>query len=100
MSQVTSSSLCPNRAAPVLSALANKKRLEILVALGNDAKSVGSIAKEVGLGQSALSQHLKILKQQRLVKNEREAQQVYYSIDPEYGSQIMESLAVLFQPNQ
>ncbi|MDA9009264.1 metalloregulator ArsR/SmtB family transcription factor [Alphaproteobacteria bacterium] len=97
MNQEHSLSLCPNKAAPVLSALANKKRLEILVALNGHSKPVGSIAKEVGLGQSALSQHLKILKQQRLVKNEREAQQVYYSIDPEYGSVIMESLAVLFQ---
>ena len=96
MTQTPTLPLSPSAAAPVLSALANKKRLEILVALGDGSKPVGSIAKEVGLGQSALSQHLKILKQQRLVKNEREAQQVYYSVDPEFGGKILESLSVFF----
>jgi DNA-binding transcriptional ArsR family regulator len=88
--------LCPETAAPVLSALANKKRLEIMLALGERSKPVGSIAKEVGLGQSALSQHLKILKQQNLVKNEREAQQVYYSVNPEFGALVMQNLSHLF----
>lgn len=67
------------RAAALLSAMGNPKRLEILSLLQEAELPVGSLADLVGLSQSALSQHLAKLRAQKLVSTRRDAQMVYYS---------------------
>ena len=70
-------------AARLLKALANEKRLQVLCALADGECSVGTLNTGVELSQSALSQHLAVLRQQNLVTTRRESQTVYYSIaDP------------------
>lgn len=66
-------------AAALLSAMANPKRLMILCNLVNGEVPVGILANQVGLSQSALSQHLSKLRAQKLVKTRRDAQTIYYS---------------------
>lgn len=66
-------------AADLLSAMANPKRLMILCTLVDTEVPVGVLASQVGLSQSALSQHLSKLRAQRLVKTRRDAQTIYYS---------------------
>jgi DNA-binding transcriptional ArsR family regulator len=66
-------------AAALLSALANPKRLLILCNLVNGEVPVGVLANQVGLSQSALSQHLSKLRAQKLVRTRRDAQTIYYS---------------------
>jgi len=66
-------------AAALLSAMANPKRLMILCNLVNGEVPVGVLANQVGLSQSALSQHLSKLRAQKLVKTRRDAQTIYYS---------------------
>jgi DNA-binding transcriptional ArsR family regulator len=68
-----------NSAAALLSAMANPKRLMILCNLVNGEIPVGVLANQVGLSQSALSQHLSKLRAQKLVKTRRDAQTIYYS---------------------
>jgi DNA-binding transcriptional ArsR family regulator len=68
-----------NPAAALLSAMANPKRLLILCNLVNGEVPVGMLATQVGLSQSALSQHLSKLRAQKLVKTRRDAQTIYYS---------------------
>jgi ArsR family transcriptional regulator, virulence genes transcriptional regulator len=68
-------------AAGLLSAMANPKRLMILCALVKDEVPVGVLANQVGLSQSALSQHLSKLRAQHLVNTRRDAQTIYYSCD-------------------
>ena len=69
-----------DESAGFLSALANAKRLQIMYILSVDGEtSVGSLASQIALSQSALSQHLAKLRQAKLVSTRREAQTIYYS---------------------
>jgi DNA-binding transcriptional ArsR family regulator len=67
-------------AAQLLRALANEHRLLILCILAEGEASVGAINERVPLSQSALSQHLALLRQDDLVDTRREAQTIYYSL--------------------
>jgi DNA-binding transcriptional ArsR family regulator len=69
-------------AAGVLRALANEQRLLILCHLVAAPLSVGQLNERVPLSQSALSQHLAVLRKARMVRTERESQTVYYSLAP------------------
>src|SRR5215510_5749497 len=80
------SSLAANaeHAAAMLRALANERRLMILCLLIEAGEvNAGELAQEVGLSQSALSQHLAKMREEGLVTFRREAQSVHYRIaDP------------------
>lgn len=67
-------------AAEFLKALANDQRLAILCTLLEGPQSVGQINERVHLSQSALSQHLAVLRERGLVETEKQAQTVYYSV--------------------
>ncbi len=68
------------RAAELLKALANEQRLMILCHLVQGPLSVGQLNERVTLSQSALSQHLAVLRESGIVDTEREAQSVRYSL--------------------
>lgn len=82
--------------AKLLKALANEKRLEILFLLMNQEFKVGEIEKLVALSQSALSQHLAILREAKIVKCRRVAQAVYYSFCSEEAKKLVELLYNLY----
>ena len=65
----------------VLKAISNPKRLEILHQLNGKELSVGTMEGLVKLSQSALSQHMAVLRRAKVVKTRRSAQTIYYSID-------------------
>ena len=67
-------------AAELLKAMANPQRLRVLCLLVEREMSVGEINALVPLSQSALSQHLAVLREKNLVATRREAQTVYYSV--------------------
>ncbi|WP_051282895.1 ArsR/SmtB family transcription factor [Silanimonas lenta] len=67
-------------AAELLKTLGNPQRLRILCLLVEGERSVGEINQQVPLSQSALSQHLAVLREQGLVETRREAQTIYYSL--------------------
>lgn len=66
--------------ARLFRALGNLKRMEILFYLLGKELNVGELEKLVGISQSALSQHLAILRAENVVKTRRVAQTIYYSI--------------------
>jgi len=68
------------KAAELLKALANEQRLMILCHLLQGPLSVGQLNERVPLSQSALSQHLAVLRESRIVQTKREAQSVWYSL--------------------
>ena len=68
-----------DEAAKLLSLAGNEARLQVLELICEQEWDVGSLAKEVSLSQSALSQHLKKLRDGKLVTTRRDAQTVYYS---------------------
>ncbi|MDQ0561802.1 DNA-binding transcriptional ArsR family regulator [Rhizobium mesoamericanum] len=85
-----------NVAAALLSAMANPKRLLILCNLVKGEIPVGALAQEVGLSQSALSQHLSKLRAQKLVRTRRDAQTIYYSSNSEPVLKILEALTDIY----
>lgn len=67
-------------AANLLRALASEHRLMVLCSLAEGEASVSELLERIPLGQSALSQHLAVLRRERLVSTRREGQAVFYSI--------------------
>ena len=64
----------------LLKALANHHRLLIIQLLSKKAYPVGQLEAIVGISQSALSQHLAILRKNRIVKTRRSAQTIFYKV--------------------
>lgn len=64
----------------LLKQLANANRLMVLCHLVSGEKTVGDLAKSVGLSQSALSQHLAKLREAGLVSADKRGLSVYYRI--------------------
>lgn len=75
--------------ARLLRALGNPWRLLILCRLFKEGEmSAGALAKELGLGQSALSQHLARMREEGLVAQRRQARQLFYQLDPAASAQL------------
>jgi ArsR family transcriptional regulator len=68
-------------------ALADPTRLKLIKLLCHqrvpDALCVNALAVLLGISQSAVSQHLKVLKNIRLVKGNRRGYHIHYSVDHE-----------------
>ncbi len=85
-----------SRASVLLKTMANEWRLLILCHLAEKERSVSELERLIGLNQSALSQHLAILRREQLVKTRREAQSIYYSLASDEAAQIMGTLYNLY----
>lgn len=85
-------------AAKLLRALANERRLMILCQLADGERSVGQLTPLVGLSQSALSQHLAVLREEGVVAARREAQTVWYRIADPAAVKVVGVLAEIFCP--
>ena len=80
------------RASALLKAMSNPHRLYVLCQLANGEKSVGELEKIIGLSQSALSQHLAKLRREKLVKTRRQAQTIFYSLNGDQATRIIDAL--------
>jgi ArsR family transcriptional regulator len=85
-------------AAKLLKALSNERRLMILCQLGDRELAVGQIRPRVGLSQSALSQHLAVLREQGVVATRREGQTIFYRIADPAAVKVVTTLAEIFCP--
>ena len=70
-------------ATAFLRGMANEHRLMILCRLANSELSVTELEEELQLSQSALSQHLAVLRRLGLVKLRKHARLHYYSLGSE-----------------
>ena len=84
------------RATALLKSMANESRLLILCQLSQKEMSVGEMAEYIPLSQSALSQHLSILRREGLVKTRRSSQYVHYSLDSDEVKAVIGVLYELF----
>ena len=85
--------------ATILKAVANEKRLMLLCKLLDMGEaSVGTLADSVGLSHSALSQHLAVLRELRIVAFRRESQTLWYRISDPRIEALFASLQGLFCP--
>jgi len=79
-------------AARLMKALGNEQRLLILCNLLEGPMSVGELNARVALSQSALSQHLALLREGGLVETRRDARSIHYSLP---AGPVMRVMAVL-----
>ena len=79
--------------AAVMKALANPRRLLILCHLAEvGSASVNALAAAVGLSQSALSQHLGLMRDEGLLTFDRDGQTLYYRIADPRISTLLDTL--------
>jgi len=70
--------------------LANPTRIQIVRALTRRELCVGDLAAAVGASHSAVSHHLRQLRQMRLVRYRRDGKLTFYSLDDEHVAQLFE----------
>lgn len=64
-------------------------RLKIIFSLMDKELCVNDISKELKMSQSSISHQLKILRENKIVKNRKTGKQVFYSLDDEHVSSII-----------
>ena len=81
----------------LLKAMGNARRLMVLCKLVEHGEmTVGDLAQEVGLSQSALSQHLARMREEGLVAFRRESQTLWYRVADARTEQFLASLYTIF----
>ena len=84
-------------AAGLLKALANEKRLMILCKLLEHGEmSVMSLCDNVGLSQSALSQHLARMREEKIIDFRRAGQTIYYHVSSRDVNRILKTLKSIY----
>ena len=86
-------------AVRLLKLVANERRLRVLCRLAASGEAtVGELARSVGLSQSALSQHLALMREDGLVGFRREGQTIHYRIADPNARRLLETLRAIFCP--
>ena len=81
----------------LLAALGNQRRLMVMCKLAEHGElTVSALAAEVGLGQSALSQHLAKMRAEGLVAFRRESQALWYRIADPRCERLLQTLYDLY----
>ncbi|KAF0107911.1 MAG: ArsR family transcriptional regulator [Anaerolineaceae bacterium] len=70
--------------AELFRAFSDTSRVRILSALVDGEKNVGALAQLVGISESAVSHHMRGLRQMGLVRARRDGKEVYYCVDDEH----------------
>ena len=74
--------------AELFSALGDASRVRIIAALAAREQNVGELAQQVALTQSAVSHHLRHLRQLRLVRARKDGRYVFYRLDDEHVKEL------------
>ncbi len=70
--------------AELFRAFSDTSRVRILSALLNHRRNVSALAQAAGISESAVSHHLRGLRQMRLVSSHKEGREVYYAVEDEH----------------
>lgn len=86
-----------DKVAETLKAIGNARRLMVLCKLVEHGEAtVAALAQEVGLSQSALSQHLAKMREEQLVTFRRESQTLWYRIADRRVEALLDTLYNLY----
>lgn len=85
--------------AKVFKAFCDEKRLAILELLRSGEKCACVLIEQMGVGQSALSYHMKILCESGIVKSRQEGKWTHYKISEQGSNEAMELLKAITTPN-
>lgn len=75
--------------ARMFKALGDPTRLRLLLALMGGEMCVGHLAQFLGASESAISHHLRHLRQLALVRRRRQGQMLFYSLDDDHVEAIL-----------
>lgn len=81
-----------DEATRLLKSLGNEQRLMILCLLAEHERPVHELHALLDLSQSALSQHLAVLRNEMMVQTRREAQSIIYALAPGPAATVIETL--------
>jgi DNA-binding transcriptional ArsR family regulator len=84
------------KASDLLKSMSNQARLMILCNLVEGERSVSELEQLLKLSQSAISQHLAILRRERIVATRRQGQNIYYSLASDEAMAILSTLYGLY----
>lgn len=70
--------------AELFRAFSDTSRVRILYALTSQELNVGALAQAIGISESAVSHHLRSLRQMGLVVARRDGKEVHYRIEDEH----------------
>ena len=79
-------------ASDLLKAMGNEKRLLVLCQLVGQELSVGDLLARIDLSQSALSQHLAMLRELGVLQTRRSGQTIFYSLPEGPVRRLMQAL--------
>jgi DNA-binding transcriptional ArsR family regulator len=79
------------RAAALFRAAGDVHRLRLIEQLGRGECCVTELANESGQKMSTLSQQLRVLKAERIVKNRRDGKHIYYSLADDHVRALVEA---------
>jgi DNA-binding transcriptional ArsR family regulator len=87
-SQKTSSTILDEHfaahVAELFRAFSDTSRVRILSALVSMEMNIGALAAAVGISESAVSHHMRGLRQMRIVQSRRDGKEVYYRVEDEH----------------
>ena len=76
--------------ADLFGALSDASRVRMLTVLMQGEQSVSELAKLVGISESAISHHLRGLRQMRLVRARKAGRQVFYTLDDDHIQDLLQ----------
>jgi len=70
--------------AELFRAFSDTSRVRLIAALADCEMNVSALAEAVGISESAVSHHMRGLRQMRLVRARKEGRQVFYCLDDDH----------------
>jgi DNA-binding transcriptional ArsR family regulator len=82
--------------AEIFKLFSDKARVRIVQVLKRRAMCVTELTSQLGITHSATSQHLRVLRDARLVKFQKEGLHVYYHLDEQNIERLHKTIGKLF----
>lgn len=87
--------------AEIFRLMGDQNRLRIILACAAGPICVSDIAEELGIAQSLVSHHLRLLKAARLVRPDRKGKQIYYTVaDDHISCVIADMVEHVYEPQE
>jgi ArsR family transcriptional regulator len=100
VSSAVDSEIVSDKTKKLLKALSEPLRLQIIEALSSGEKCVCDLIEEMGLAQSKISFHLKVLKEAELIIDRHSGRWVYYHLNIEALNSLQDWIVLLKENSQ
>ena len=77
------------RTAELFATLASPRRLALVQRLAASPATVGELAEDLGVSQPLVSQHLRVLRQARLVHGRRDGRSITYEVVDDHVAHVV-----------